>query len=84
MREVGKDSLNTIAVKMDEEGDFYGLNQKATVSGSRPMSTTSSDRPRAALLTPFEPKPRRDHKETTVAGAVKSGYAGRPERDTGA
>jgi len=28
VRGVGKDGLNTAAIKMDDEGDFYGLNQK--------------------------------------------------------
>jgi hypothetical protein len=49
VRGVNKEGLNTLAVKMDEDGDLYGLNQKGH---------------------------GRDHKETTVAGAVKSGYAG--------
>lgn len=31
VRGVGKDGLNTIKVKMDEDGDFYGLNQKGWV-----------------------------------------------------
>ena len=44
-----EDGLNHKAIKVDEDGDFYGLEQKGH---------------------------GRDHKETTTAGGVKSGYAG--------